>query len=322
MANGARTAKTSADAVVTMATDGKAPKAFYASACKSKDSLPEDFVQAVQSIEKALKRRVVLYMQSDSDGSDMGWVSDAPFEALRKVDLPHNPIVIIHSAGGLGDGAFKTVRLLQDRCGRYTALVPECAKSAATLIAIGATAIWTGEFGELGPIDAQIMDYDIGEHKSALEVVQAVERLRSEALETLAQTCRTIYTGTHLPFSAHLPIAADFTNGLLRPLMEKVDVVTYMRMSRTLKIGEEYAIRIMEPVYGDRAPAIANRLARNYPDHGFVIYADEAAAIGLRAAVANDKILPYVELIRAHAGRITAYGTLEELIEEKQDSNE
>lgn len=293
--------------------DGRAAKAYRPSAGPKREALPDEFVTAVQAIEKALGQKVVLYVQSDTDQSDYGYVSDGPFELLRGSQLPTNPILVIHSSGGLGDSAFKTVSLLRKRCGKFSALIPDYAKSAATLIAVGASEILTGEFGELGPIDAQVLDYDIGEHRSALEVVQAVERLRSEALDTLAQTCRTIYVGTHMPFSAHLPIAVEFTNGLLRPLMEKVDVVSYMRMSRIMKIGEEYATRIMEPVYGSRALSITASLARNYPEHGFVIYAAEARRLGLNAKVADDKILGHVETLRSHMGAFTAYGTLEEL---------
>jgi GTP cyclohydrolase FolE2 len=50
-------------------------------------------------------------------------------------------------------------------------------------------------------------------------------------------------------------------------------------MSRALKVGEEYAIRLLmsNPDYPpDQAREVARALVEDYPDHGFVIDAEEA----------------------------------------------
>ncbi|MCU0913888.1 MAG: hypothetical protein MUC88_04900 [Planctomycetes bacterium] len=64
--------------------------------------------------------------------------------------------LILHSPGGEGTVVEKFVGLCRSQCERFRVLVPNEAKSAATLIALGADEIVMGPSAELGPIDAQI----------------------------------------------------------------------------------------------------------------------------------------------------------------------
>ena len=79
--------------------------------------------------------------------------------------------------------------------------------------------------------------------------------------------------------------AQRYVADMMRPLLEKIDVVDYSKKSRTLKVGEEYAIRLMQASYGrPTAERIARYLVEKYPDHGFVIDATEARAVGIKIA--------------------------------------
>src|SRR3990172_6802635 len=67
--------------------------------------------------------------------------------------------LIIHSPGGDGNTAEKIVDMCRSYLptkGQFKVIVPNKAKSAATLIALGADEIIMGYSSELGPIDAQI----------------------------------------------------------------------------------------------------------------------------------------------------------------------
>ena len=64
--------------------------------------------------------------------------------------------LLLHSPGGEGTVVEKFVSLCRAQCKRFRVLVPNEAKSAATLIALGADEIVMGPPAELGPIDAQV----------------------------------------------------------------------------------------------------------------------------------------------------------------------
>src|SRR5271157_1997525 len=65
--------------------------------------------------------------------------------------------LIINSPGGDGTIAEKIIELCRAYCKTFRVIVPNRAKSAATIIALGADEIVMGYCSELGPIDAQIV---------------------------------------------------------------------------------------------------------------------------------------------------------------------
>jgi hypothetical protein len=84
-----------------------------------------------------------------SDAAPLGSMLDALGD-VGSIDL------LIHSPGGFGEVAEKIVQMCRSCCrDRFRVIVPNYAKSAATMIALGADAIVMGDRSELGPIDPQ-----------------------------------------------------------------------------------------------------------------------------------------------------------------------
>lgn len=84
--------------------------------------------------------------------------------------------LMLVSPGGDGETAVRLVRSAQERCKELTIIVPDQAKSAATLMCLGAHHILMGPTSDLGPVDPQ---YRIGERQelvSAKAMIAAVER--------------------------------------------------------------------------------------------------------------------------------------------------
>ncbi len=82
--------------------------------------------------------------------------------------------LMLVSPGGDGEVAVRLVRSAQARCRRLTVIVPDFAKSAATLLALGAHEILMGPTSDLGPVDPQ---FEIGDELvSAKDIIAAVER--------------------------------------------------------------------------------------------------------------------------------------------------
>lgn len=252
-----------------------------------------DFVgMAATALEIALGKPVIAIIQQGQQGKGEYGLLDEKLHWLfytRRSELPTEPFaVLLHSPGGTAQGAHDLARLFRKVAGGFTVIVPSYAKSAATLFSLGADQIIMGTHAELGPLDVQFTDHEREERLSALDEVHALERLQAEALEAVDRTVLFLKSRTKKKWSTVLPLAAEFATTMMRPLLEKMDVVHYTQMSRLLKVAEEYAIRLLRHAGYDKGDAahVARQLVSGYPEHEFVIDLDEAKSIGLKTAVA------------------------------------
>ncbi len=277
------------EAAAKNAGSGNAPpKQQIASLYSDPKILPEDFVASIQKLESALGKNILLVVHL-AGPKGINYIHPgmlANFVRDKAKLSRQNAALLVDSPGGIAEIAYRISRLLQRQCEGFTAIVPRLAKSAATLLVLGAEDIIMGDDAELGPLDAQYLDFDIEEDVvSALDTVQAVERLEENAsqvavnmLEYLKQTTRKSY---NILMKDALHFAADIT----RPLFESVDAIRYTRQARILKEAQDYAERLLQFRGGKvqftkaEAKAIASALVSNYPSHGFVIDRSEAAKI-------------------------------------------
>lgn len=297
------------------ATRSISPVEYTASIYSSERMLPAEFVKGVKEIEAELDMPVWLFVQNGAHqfGGINSNVYKSYFDQRNLLPKGRQIALLIDSPGGDPASAYKLARLLIKQCGGFVALIPNYAKSAATLLALGASKIILGNYAELGPLDMQVADNEGENTQSALNHVQTLERLGAYSKRTLDETVLMLLMRTQKKINSILPFAIDFTTSLVKPLMENIDVVKYTEMSRLLKIGEEYAVRLLKPKYGEgKSEEIAQALVSKYPEHGFVIDSIEAKDIGLiteppegKIAEAYTKILPFLD-------NITALGILKE----------
>jgi Serine dehydrogenase proteinase len=79
--------------------------------------------------------------------------------------------------GGDGEQAIRAIRVLQSRCSKLVFVIPDMAKSAATLLALGADEIRLGPASDLGPIDPQMQ---IGDRWfAAKDILSALDQAES-----------------------------------------------------------------------------------------------------------------------------------------------
>lgn len=288
-------------------------------------ALPEPFVKSVQKLEDVLGMPVWLLIQRHHPDEQFHEIDGDLVNALlaNRQDLPdESPVaVLIHSPGGYASCAYQIANVLRNQCGQFTAIVPRWAKSAATLLALGAEEILLGKDGELGPWDAQLQDHEREMSLSALDEVQSLERLHAFALEAFDRTTLFLIERTNKKLSTLLPMALSFTSDIVRPLFERIDVVRYTQMSRILKVAEEYAVRLLQEKYlPEQAKRIASHLVGSYPEHVFAIDAKEASRIkddlqldrpvavsaSMEQQEAFQGLLPYL-------GKLVAIGRLKEV---------
>lgn len=275
-------------------------------------------VHAVQLLEQALARPVWLLVQ-DPHGARPR-IDDAVPEFLAEKELlaRSGPIaLVIDGTGGEPKAAYQLAMFLRRQCGGFVAVVPRKAKSAATLLALGAAEIWLGRCAELGPLDTQVRNAD-GVLSSALDDVQAIERLQIVSVRAVLATMESLiaaYPNLQRKVDVVMPLAANFVAGLMRPMIDDIDAVTYAQRSRQLRVPQEYAIRLLMAVgeSEDLAREIAAALVERYPDHGFAIDIDEAVALNLGVVPHNSEAtatLDILDEIAPHLRGLTAVGRL------------
>jgi hypothetical protein len=140
--------------------------------------------------------------------------------------------------------------MFQRRTKDLMVLVPQYAKSAAALLALGATRLVMSRDAELGPLDVQIFDREREAYGSALDVVQALERLNIFAISAVDQHMMMYVARTGRRTDQLLPHVLEYATNFLRPLLEKIDTVAYTHKSRELKVAEDYAVRLLMSNYG------------------------------------------------------------------------
>lgn len=114
--------------------------------------------ELIRKIQEVTGRRLVVYTASMSHPMSGIMQLDAPlFEDCMRVCEGHKADLMINSPGGDANAAEKLLKMCRFRFSEeFNVIVPNYAKSAATMIALGADRIFMGYLSELGPVDPQI----------------------------------------------------------------------------------------------------------------------------------------------------------------------
>jgi len=280
--------------------------------------LPRELAEGVKQLQEAMGMPVWMLLQTGNMKPDtLDYSVLRSFLGVREqLAADGHVALLVDSPGGLGDVAYQMARILQ-RDGGFTVVIPRYAKSAATLLSLGAHRAIMGEDAEIGPLDAQLWDAEREEPGSALNEVQALDQLHTVALEHLDKTMMTMLGGTKKRTDVLLPLAAKFVSDMMRPMLEKIDAVHYAKQSRILAVAEHYAIRLicLSGVPREEAREIADTLVNRYPEHGFVIDRQEVEDLRLlRLVEPADDVREAVARVERALWRcdITTFGKLEE----------
>jgi ATP-dependent protease ClpP protease subunit len=118
-------------------------------------------------------------------------------ELIYDADPEQDLHLVLVTPGGDGETAVRLARSAQSRCKKFTVIVPDQAKSAGTMLSLGAHEILMGPVSDLGPIDPQLQ---VGTGLvSAKEIIAAVD----EATERVQSAPET--------YALHASLLADVT---------------------------------------------------------------------------------------------------------------
>lgn len=225
--------------------------------------------EAIRDIQAVTGRSLLVYEANVwSSGSSMTEEDIQPFaDLLYRVEKGSKVDLLLQSGGGNIDAAEKIVYMCRELAGEFRVLVPEYAKSAATLIALASDQVLMGLPSELGPIDAQLTGPGPGGAKfttSAQSFLDEFEQIKKEVEQT-----------GHLS-PAYFPLLDGVNLGFIRMCRNLTE--------RSKVFAEKWLKGYMLAEDPNKAEEVAASLcdAQRWLSHGRVIDAREAAKLGVK----------------------------------------
>ncbi|WP_165871598.1 SDH family Clp fold serine proteinase [Flaviaesturariibacter flavus] len=188
------------------------------------------------------------------------WESNTIYQALNELREEKNLLLVLHSIGGSIEPAY----LISQTCKKktkhkFSVTVPRKAKSAATLLSLGADEIHMGMLSELGPIDPQIKLIGDTQSWPALGI--------GHSLEYIAKlVCQ--HPGSASMFAQYLATK-----------LEPNQLGYFERVSESAVQYAERLLGAKEVASEETVHSVAEKLVYHYKDHDFVIDIDEATKL-------------------------------------------
>jgi hypothetical protein len=224
----------------------------------------------IKKIESETGRKLIVYIANlNHPAGKISRDDILPFgDLLHRCGEDTDLDLMLQSPGGDIDKAEKIVYMCRKRSKSFRVIVPESAKSAATLIALAADEIIMGYTSELGPIDPQIIITTVDGNtliRPAQSFLDGLEAIK-EKVEKEGRLSPAYY-----------------------PLLRQLDPALIDYCNKTIQRSKRFARKwLKEYMCKDdarKARSISNKLAnvKKYLSHGTVIDAKEASErIGLK----------------------------------------
>lgn len=216
------------------------------------DFVKNEIFKHLINLQKKFKvEKYELLIIFDEKNSISTFHSDQIYEAISDLNKEKDILMFLLSDGGTIEPAYLISKTCKRLCKeKFVVTIPRRAKSAATLIALGANEIHMGLLSELGPIDPQINGMP------ALGLTNALEKIAS-----LAQ---------------QFPKSSDMFSKYLTANLKMNELGYFERINES---ASQYAQRLLEGkkfANNETAQSLAYHFTNHYKDHGFVIDSEEA----------------------------------------------
>jgi hypothetical protein len=239
-----------------------------------------------------VSNRVISYIFRFGHAKTSMSSSDIPsFETiLNSITSAEQINLILHSPGGDGTIVEKMVDMCRSHLSgthrQFRVIVPNIAKSAATVLALGADKVLMGYCSELGPIDPQVPIAVSGvmQWVSAFAFVDSRDKLMGEIATAVRKGRPTVgllqqISGLNIPFTNETENQIGFAKKTAATLLDK-----YMLISKIPQPGKRKT----------KANDIAKKLLSKqlFPVHGQYIDGVSAQKMGLEVEVLdkNDEL--------------------------------
>ena len=191
-------------------------------------------------------------------------------------------VLILVTYGGDANTAYRIGRYLQTVYDNDIVAFPpaEC-KSAGTLLVTAANSIVISPFGEIGPLDVQLLQRDeLGGRRSGLTTRSALEDLKTHSFELFEHIMFEIKrkSVSSISFRLAADIASRMSSRLLARVYEQINPADLGQDNRDLSVAFQYGERLNRR-FSNLKPNALKRLVYGYPSHDFVIDIEEAREI-------------------------------------------
>jgi hypothetical protein len=234
-----------------------------------------------RQLEEIREHPLISYITSSRINAAGSISQDAIRQIISQLELftekPKNIDLLVNSFGGDGLASWRLITMLREylgKEGKITCLVPFCAFSAATLIAVGCDEIFLHPWASLGPVDPQItVNKKDGPQQFAYEDVSAYTSFLKEEAGITEQKEKV---------------------ELLSQLVTQIDpsvIGASKRASMQSIIMAEKLLKL-HMIGGDsqNAEVIAQKLSKNYFSHGHALSKSEAVELGLKICESDNRI--------------------------------
>lgn len=224
--------------------------------------------EAIREIQRATGRKLICYVSGSAGYVERDDVLPLT-DLLYRVEQGTRLDFLLHTLGGEVDAAEKIAGLLLKAVGpkgELRVIVPDCAKSAGTLISLAAQSVVMSDTSELGPIDPQIVTSTPDGSRSS--------RPAQSYIDAYEDMIKRIQDGADGP--AVQALIAKFDPALL-DMCRKA-------LARSRKFAERFLREGMFRGETANFTAIASKLNSNaeWLSHGAVVNADDALTVGLK----------------------------------------
>jgi hypothetical protein len=230
------------------------------------------------------KRFLLLWLDEESQ------ISRSALTPIRRQieDMVHAPRedvqidIWLESGGGDAHAAYKLALQIHAAAAKVRVVVPDCAKSAATLLSLVGDEIYLAPAADLGPLDAQMPDEgSVSGSISALNIARAADEVARDAVEMAVRGGADLLAITGLSRAETLDAMLRFSASFSEPLVCQLDPKIVHHAKQMLQVTAKYAERILQGVGNPNARRIAQALVETFPTHGYVISPEEAGQLGL-----------------------------------------
>lgn len=213
---------------------------------------------------------------------------------------------ILNSPGGDPDAAYKIISILKNRFEKVNVVVPLWAKSAATLLSLGADELIMDEMGELGPLDPQIRK----EKNDSPDFDYETSLIDESALQLIEEKAQFQFLTMFMNIHENKKFRIDrkelsrqifhYLSEFYTPLLSQIDPYKMGQKNRITRIASEYAKKIMKRSKNPHADAdtLIYYLANECPVHGFVVDYHQLKEFGFNVKLSDEIGTEYEEKLR------------------------
>jgi len=238
------------------------------------NSLRQSRIELIKNIQKKRDSKVFVFYSHDTLDSQNAEIF---FELLQEIGEQEKLDLFLLSPGGFADQAFNMSRWCRQYAKQFNVIIPYYAKSAATLLSLGADTLLMGSSSELGPIDPQIRipdEYGRTMQVSALSIKDALRVIEGLTEDNQEKALKYM------------------------PLIEKIDLKVLGQYDRAIQSAKQYASDLLQmsnllrdkdkeekAVFDSgknvkRYENIAHQLTEGYYSHGYAIGINKAQELG------------------------------------------